>query len=304
MVHVFYHDHCCDGFAAAYAAWRGLNTAARYVPVSYNQPVPDGIGPEDTVYILDFSYPRAELEKLGARVAKLVVLDHHATAEKDLAGLPNCYFTPDKSGCVMAWEFFNPDLDVPWVFNWIQQRDLGWPWNAEKASQCEPSIHTLYAGLWHGFDRTFQEWDRYDIVNLTKGGVLLRAGWIIEASRDILIKDLLPNAHWLLIEGHVVPALNACCYQSELGHALLQRFSFAPFSVVWMAAPNPQLAKLSLRSIEGRGVDCGTICRRTWGKHGGGHALAAGATVAMMELVSRFSAPPAASLTQEKGSGE
>lgn len=32
---VIYHDHCTDGFGAAYAAWLKLGDAAQFKPMSY-----------------------------------------------------------------------------------------------------------------------------------------------------------------------------------------------------------------------------------------------------------------------------
>ena len=40
-VYVLYHDHCADGFAAAYVCWRKFGEAATYLPVQYGQPVPE-----------------------------------------------------------------------------------------------------------------------------------------------------------------------------------------------------------------------------------------------------------------------
>ena len=57
---------------------------------------------------------------------RLLVLDHHITAEKALAGLPYAYFDLKKSGAVLAWEWAH-DHPVPWILEYIQDKDL-WTW--------------------------------------------------------------------------------------------------------------------------------------------------------------------------------
>lgn len=124
--YVLYHGNCPDGFGAAFAAWLRFTDDAEYIPVSYGKPPPE-IEQGSDVYILDFSYPRAVLERLGCEVCNsLVVLDHHATAQQDLEGLPGCYFDMNKSGAVMAWEYFHKGVfsEVPEFFQYLQDRDL------------------------------------------------------------------------------------------------------------------------------------------------------------------------------------
>ena len=37
---VFYHAHCLDGYAAAWAAWKSLGDQAKYQAVMRQQPMP------------------------------------------------------------------------------------------------------------------------------------------------------------------------------------------------------------------------------------------------------------------------
>jgi hypothetical protein len=292
MIHVLYHHHCADGFAAAFAAWLVLGDSARYVPVNYNEQVPSGIGADDEVYVLDFCYPRAVLEALHASTKRLVVLDHHATAEPEMRGLDYCRYEPNLSGCVLAWQCFHCFAPLPWLFHWIQQRDLGWCWHEAKKDQCELNIHELYAGLWLGTARTFQDWNFWLTfaerdLERTKV-VLFDRGDAIATATNIMIHAKLPDTHWLCLDGHTVPAVNACWHQSELGNLLAERHSTAPFSVVWFALQDPTQIKLSLRARDGSAVDCGQLLRRVFGERGGGHAKTAGATITLAELQTLF----------------
>ena len=125
-VYVLYHANCFDGTGAKFAAWKRFGDAAYYIPVQYGKPFPDMVklGPETDVYILDFSYPRDFLEELHSKVHKLVVLDHHKTAQADLAGLDYAKFDMNKSGAVLAWEYFHPGKVVPDMLRLIQDGDL------------------------------------------------------------------------------------------------------------------------------------------------------------------------------------
>ena len=99
---VLYHAECADGFGAAWALWRRFSQA-RYIPVKHGSPPPEGLKGERVV-IVDFSYARDVLDSMARETERLLVLDHHITAEKALAGLPYAYFDMKKSGAVLAWE--------------------------------------------------------------------------------------------------------------------------------------------------------------------------------------------------------
>lgn len=82
---VLYHAGCWDGFCAAWVAQKALGDIEA-VPVNYGQPPPiDQCGRQ--VYILDFSYPRSEMDGIIRQSAFVCCLDHHKTAQAALDGL-------------------------------------------------------------------------------------------------------------------------------------------------------------------------------------------------------------------------
>lgn len=165
MNYVLYHGNCNDGFGAAFAAWlhlRKLDGGTVYLPVNYGKPLPDLITGSD-VYIVDFSYPAKVLLELGRRMNKVVVLDHHKTAQQDLSvdafrkalqedglNIDDMYMKPEgvsagktpmddgwirirnvyvkfdmtKSGAILAWEYWHPNDVAPLILCYIQDRDL------------------------------------------------------------------------------------------------------------------------------------------------------------------------------------
>jgi oligoribonuclease NrnB/cAMP/cGMP phosphodiesterase (DHH superfamily) len=143
---VIYHANCTDGFGAAYAAWAKLGDDAEYLPMHYNQKLdPSKVQYEDRdVYVLDFSFDRETTERLLDAASQFIWLDHHKTAfemwcpkhehEKfvQTEAIPRsgakpvgCHITLDnnKSGALLAWEYFHPGADVPELAKLIDDRD-------------------------------------------------------------------------------------------------------------------------------------------------------------------------------------
>ena len=99
-VHVLYHANCPDGRTAAWIATQPFSRPKLY-PVNYGEPMP-AIPDGDEVLVLDFAYPRADLEALAGR-CKVRGFDHHKTAQADLAGLPFATFAMERSGAGITW---------------------------------------------------------------------------------------------------------------------------------------------------------------------------------------------------------
>jgi uncharacterized protein len=137
---VLYHAECADGFGAAWAIWRQF-PQARFMPVKHGNPPPDGLEGQRVV-IVDFSYSRETLESMVRQTNELLVLDHHITAEKALAGLPYAYFDLKKSGAVLAWEWAH-DRPVPWILEYIQDKDL-WTWALPLSREINAAIRSSF----------------------------------------------------------------------------------------------------------------------------------------------------------------
>jgi len=97
---VLYHAECSDGFGAAWAIWKKFPNT-RFVPVKHGTPPPSDLR-DRRVVIVDFSYARTILDTMASETKELLILDHHITAEKALAGLPYAYFDQAKSGAVLS----------------------------------------------------------------------------------------------------------------------------------------------------------------------------------------------------------
>jgi len=249
---VLYHSDA-DGFGAAYACWTIFGDDAEYVPVNYGDD-PPGVTARD-VYIVDFSFPRDTLIAMNEATSSLVVIDHHKTAEADLAGLPFCHFNQDASGCTATWQYMHCVHDgalAPDFLMYVQDRDL-WRWELPHSREVNAAIAS--------YPQDFLTWDYFDV------GVLISEGCAILRYQEQLVAEHVKRARPSTILGHTVPTVNATVLQSEIGNALCRG---KPFAAMWSEVDG--IRTYSLRSDES-GEDVSSIARNLGG---GGHVHAAG----------------------------
>ncbi len=250
---ILYHANCYDGFGAAWASWKKLGDEAQYRPVQYGE-APVSIDGADTVYILDFTYPRTFIEELRSRNGRVVIIDHHKSAMKALAGLDDTVFNLDKSASVLTWEYFFPGTETPQLLRYIQDYDL-WKFELPNSKEVSIAINS------HPMD--FSVWDGLDPKQLAVDGrPLLRL-------RQETVRMTCNEAKVVRFEGHEVPVVNASSYSSEVGEELLKRYSNAPFTVSYYDRAG--VRHWSLRSRPDFDV---SVLARSYG--GGGHVQAAG----------------------------
>jgi oligoribonuclease NrnB/cAMP/cGMP phosphodiesterase (DHH superfamily) len=243
-----------DGFGSAYAAWKKLKDKATYLPVSYGKPMPEMPNAKE-IYILDFSYPRQQLIDLGKKVEKLVVLDHHTTAEKDLENLEFAHFDMNRSGAGMSWDYFHKD-PRPAIINSIEDRDL-WLFKIEGTQHISLALSS--------YPMDFELWDKLEF------DTLLKEGKTIERFANQLMNESCSHCHEIELDGHKVPAINSPLLTSDVGNMLLKRYPEAPFSVVYYTNKNGD-TKYSLRSSDDK-KDVEEVALKFGG---GGHRNASG----------------------------
>lgn len=252
--YVLYHAHCVDGFGGAWAAWKALGDAAEYLAVRHAEPPPALPAGADVV-LVDFAYRRAVIQDLAAHARTLTVLDHHKTAEQELAGLPYATFDLERSGAVLAWQFFHPDRPIPELLRYVEDRDL---WRLAL-----PNTHEVYAAL-SSYPMEFEVWDRLDVAELAREGVA-----ILRFRRQV-VEEICGMARSGDVGGHPVPIVNATAFTSDVGQQLLDRFPDAPFVALYFDDAEGR-RRWSLRS---RGdFDVAALAQRLGG---GGHPTAAG----------------------------
>jgi len=126
---VIYHAGCFDGVAGAWVVRKMLREEGEkdesivYHPAMYGSIPPEITG--KNVVIVDFSYPRPEMETIIELAHHVTVIDHHKTAKEALEGLEgaNIYFDMEKSGAGLAWDILMRQAR-PQAIDYIEDRDL------------------------------------------------------------------------------------------------------------------------------------------------------------------------------------
>lgn len=329
---VIYHDNCADGFGAAFAAWLILGDDADYVPAHYGQEFePSYLSDieERVVYILDFSFPREEMDRLFGSAERVTWIDHHQTAfEMWCGGIPESgeykerrinieesmiILDNNKSGAMLAWEFFHPSKPVPMLIQHIDDYDR-WQFKIDGTKEFNKA-------LWSYAPWTFEQWRneflpadigkrgltfdqtaRYSGLR-KEGAAILRAHnqnvqsvvkdgarkcklWV-DAVADTVKLQAAGKEHgvdWVYSHDSVAfpyPGLAANCpphLTSDVGHELATQSG--TFGLCWCLSKEGMVAKCSLRSNGDYDV---SAIAKAFG--GGGHRNASGFEVPVATLL-------------------
>lgn len=251
---VLYHADA-DGFGSAFAFWKKYGNRARFIKVQYGQPVPEIPADTQELYIVDFSYKRETCIELAERFPLVVILDHHKTAEVELAGLPFAIFDQSKSGCHLAWRYLFGITPVPRILRYVEDRDL-WRFDLDKSEEVNLAIASM--------KEDFGVWDRADVLELAETGAAIRN------FRDLQIEPFVRNGKVAEFMGVPAVVVNCTANISETGHKLLGAFPEARMAVMYADRVDGSRS-YSLRS---RGdFDVSALAQKNGG---GGHKAAAG----------------------------
>lgn len=119
---VAYHDHCIDGDTAAWSARKRRGDQAQYIAVRYGGAVPNVTNRH--LAVLDFHFAPRITNRMMRSAQSMIILDHHRSAIRNLPHHPNALLDESKSGAMLAWEFFHPDLEPPDIVKHVQDYDL------------------------------------------------------------------------------------------------------------------------------------------------------------------------------------
>jgi hypothetical protein len=291
---VVYHAGCRDGFGAAWAAREVLPTAEFHQGFHGHPPPAAACVAGRDVYLLDFTYSRAEMVALALACRRLIVLDHHQTAHEPLDGLLEelqergqrpagdlIVLDMERSGAGITWDVLvqgAPTLCArcggrrghvagcaevlkrprPWVIDYVEDRDL-WRWALP-----DSRIVNAYIGA---VPLEFEAWDRLLETPLAEAR---KAGEAVALKLRQYVAEVAQGAGVVTFAGLAWPCVNAAnCDLSELLEHLMERHG-APVAMGW-SWRGDGLYHYSLRS---RGaIDVSAIARA---HGGGGHRNAAG----------------------------
>ena len=312
---VIYHASCADGFGAAFAAWLKFGDEAEYVPMQYGK---DYALSENTfefkdreLYILDFSFPKGIMDMLFAGAKRVVWLDHHKSAFEmwcggipedgvymcSIGGIDQRHFIRlhnEKSGAVLAWEYFHSGTEVPTLIRHIDDYDR-WVFAIE-------GTKAFQKALWSYAPWSFEQWkgeflhaNEQGYLDLTlEGEAILRAHdqnvqsvvkgaarkCEIPFNEEAALDCVEPCLEWNDGGYWMVQGLAANCpphLHSDVGHELATQSG--TFGLCWFI-DKENMCRCSLRSNGDYDV---SAIAKAFG--GGGHKAASGFTIDIQTLL-------------------
>ena len=266
-IFVLYHADCMDGYAAAWAAWKVFANKAHYQAVRHYTALP--FFPEGAeLYIVDFCYPIDELVSAAQRASKIVVLDHHISAQKDFEAYQNhstipgnleFNFVQSHSGCMIVWQYFQGEAEPPVLLRHIEDHDL---WRHQL-----PKTEEICKALYLRLPVNFSAFEKIKLPALQREGTLLLKQQKLNVSR------LLKAQHSVRLNNSKGLAVNApFMFSSDLGHELAEKSG--TFGLTYFYHGKRQRYECGLRSIDDFDV---SVLALAFG--GGGHKNAAGFSV-------------------------
>lgn len=283
---VIYHYPCNDGFAAAYACWKLWGDDVEYIPANYGHNPPDVT--DKHVLIVDFSYKEPVLVEMAKTAKSIVVLDHHKTAQADLARFrvahTNQYlhfhdinpilaqlkehgetpiiasFNMANSGAILAWYFCHgAEKAPPLIMQMVEDRDL-WLFQLEDSKAFNIMLKTIPA--------EFEDWDE---LASKPAGQARRESRAMMRYYDYLVHSICQRASWIVKDEHSFVAVNSPPeLSSDVCNTLLKMYPETPFAGSFSISKGYR--GWSLRSDDTR--EDVSVIAQSYG--GGGHRNAAG----------------------------
>jgi oligoribonuclease NrnB/cAMP/cGMP phosphodiesterase (DHH superfamily) len=269
---LIYHGGCPDGFGAAYAFWKKFGDTIEYLPLSHKEEPFKGLSKDvfkdRVVYMVDIALERDDAITANEMASEFHIIDHHLSAQKDLADLDFCHFEMDHSGAILGWNYCFPDELAPKLLQYIEDRDI-YTWKLPYAEELLTAVDS--------YEKTFQIWDNLsskleDPIEFSK---LLAEGSAILRYNKVLMSRVKSSAYKAKIKGCEVPIVNTPFFRSEILNELAQGELFS-------AGYHYDGEKFifSLRSTD-EGMDVSEVALKFPG--GGGHRNASGFSIKTLE---------------------
>lgn len=216
---VIFHKNCVDGYTAAWIANAfsvagsrdfsffecGYSGRDKFIEENFEKFV------GEDVLLLDFSFKKAVLLKLAAVCKSILILDHHETAKRDLAGLDFARFDITECGATLTWKYFNPDSEVPKFVQYVKDYDL-WKFELLHSKEVNAFIRS--------FPYTTPNWDKINGYIITRFQDVVDQGSAILRSNNCMIEMLIEHAKSCWIMGHKAVAVNCTMLVNEVADKL------------------------------------------------------------------------------------
>lgn len=269
--YIIYHGGCSDGFGCVVSAevYKKKNFPDKeiiYYPGSFSKLPPDVT--DKNVLVCDFSYKKEIMIDLIKQAKKLIILDHHKTAESELKNIPeeNKLFNMDYSGAYITWKYFHPFDQVPKLIEYIQDNDL---WRKQLPKTLE------FTAYMFSLPMTLEEYNKLLDDEYINKEVFLQGSGMVKQNQsniDNALRHVAPKFMEIGNKYYFVGHVNSSILKSELGNKLFDKYKYCNFSAIYSINDISNSTLFSLRSTEER-TDVSEIAKLFGG---GGHRNASG----------------------------
>lgn len=279
---VLYHGWCPDGYGSAFVIWYyycnkfGINRASniKYYGCTYdtNEFTQNTLNQytNKNIIICDFSFDYKKTLQILQVCKSLMIVDHHATAEKNLVELPNIYkkISMNKSGVGLVWELFYPNKPLPRFMEYLQDHDL-WTGKYEETAYFNAFLDSQQF--------KFDVWGKF--MNEEYLSECLNTGRLYNEYKLINVGRIAKQCKYLIHEiddeYYLVGYCNTSIFKSEVGNTVFKYYPFLDFACVWNYDSYHNTGYISLRSIDTK-TNVSNIAEKMGG---GGHRNASGVTI-------------------------
>lgn len=230
---------------------------------------------EDKLIVVDFSFKRNTMESLFRMFPLMLVLDHHKTAQAECEGLDFCIFDMNESGASLAWKYFFPEMELPWLVRYIKDRDL-WKFEEEHSEAVNAYIQSfpMEISQYYKLEQELEDEEEFDRAVENGQSINRYKQTMVEA----ICKMAAGNTSYPFYDSSI-PIVNTSLLFSEVGYELCKLYPNAHFAAYYYDRVSNNVRQWGLRSIGD--FDVSAIAKQFGG---GGHKNAAGFEQKLSEI--------------------
>lgn len=286
------HKSCRDGFAAAWCAHKYFSehdlenfVLHVYVNPSEHEETYDALKEivdihlketEFKVLSFDVGYTPELYLRIKELFGNMEIYDHHIGCYdnflkhyKSKENLPKeFHFDNNKSGAMLAWNYFFPMQEAPELIKYIEDRDL-WRYAFSESREFSEGFSV---------NNTFEEWDKFmeaEEVNIEQTKYI---GKILLERRKIIFNGIKNLGDVIELDNLKVFVVNCNTYISDLCEYIYNAKgddgeSICDYVLAWRYCMRARKYYVSLRSSKKSGIDVSEIAKKF---NGNGHRNSSG----------------------------